>query len=471
MTSTPDFEKDAEGIRRKAMQSMFELFEGLCEGALVVDKDARIAWMSDKYAAKLGLRSATETIGREVEQVIPASQMREVVRTGKPILLDIMQSGDESFVVTRLPLKDERGEVIGAIGFALYDQLHYLKPLVSKFTRLQNALACAEMKLAQERSAKYSFSSFIGSSAACQEVKRLARRAAQLDATVLLLGETGTGKELLAQAIHASGPRAHKPFVGVNVAAIPETLMEAEFFGAAPGAYSGADRRGREGKFRLADGGTLFLDEIGDMPLPLQAKLLRVLQEQEFEPLGSNRITRIDVRVIAATSIDLKKLVAEGRFRADLYYRLNVLTLTVPPLRERLDDIDALCEHLLERIAQASGTPVREMAPDAVELLRTQPWPGNIRELRNVLERAALFSDDLRLTADSFRSILHSQPQDMPPQEPLTRYDEALAAFERRVIRDALQRTGGKVSEAANLLGLARATLYKKLAALGMQTK
>jgi transcriptional regulator with PAS, ATPase and Fis domain len=288
---------------------------------------------------------------------------------------------------------------------------------------------------------------------------------------VLLLGETGTGKELLAQAIHAAGPRAHKPFVGVNVAAIPETLMEAEFFGAASGAYSGADKRGREGKFKLADGGTLFLDEIGDMPLPLQAKLLRVLQEQEFEPLGSNEMVKVDVRIIAATSIDLQKLVAEGRFRADLYYRLNVLTLSVPPLRERLADLDALSEHVLDQIARRSGMPVREIAPDAIELLRSHDWPGNIRELRNVLERATMLTDDVRLALDDFVSILRIPLREAESSEPVRRYDDALAEFERRVIREALQSTGGKVPEAAKLLGLGRATLYKKLVSLGISTR
>jgi len=466
-----DLLKDAGRIRGEALQSVFDLLEGMSEGALVVDKEARIVWMSEKYAHKLGLRTAADSIGQEVEAVIPTSQMRAVVRTGMPILLDIMQFGAESFVVTRIPLRDKNGEVMGAIGLVIYDQLHSLKPLVSKFTRLQSALASAETKLAQERSAKYTLGSFVGGSPAAMEVKRLARRAAQSDATVLLLGETGTGKELLAQAIHASGPRAHKPFVGINVAAIPETLMEAEFFGAAPGAYSGADRRGREGKFKLADGGTLFLDEIGDMPLPLQAKLLRVLQEHEFEPLGSNRMTKIDVRIIAATSIDLQKLVEEGRFRADLFYRLNVLAITVPPLRERLEDLEALCQHLLDEIAQASGTPVREIAPDAVALLRGQAWPGNIRELRNVLERVAMFSDDLRLTAANFRSVLKTAAAQAAAPAAVQSYDEALAGFERRLISEALTRAGGRVAEAAAALGMGRATLYKKLAALGISTR
>jgi transcriptional regulator with PAS, ATPase and Fis domain len=468
---TPDFEKDADSLLRRAMQSAFELMESLCEGTLVVDRDVRVVWMNEKYAHKLGLASAQQALGRPVEEVIPTSQMREVVNSGRPILLDIMQLGNESFVVTRIPLKDEAGRVIGAIGFALYDRLHYLKPLVSKFARLETALASAEKKLAEERRAKYSFSCFVGTSPAATEVKRQARRAAQLDATVLLLGETGTGKELLAHAIHGASPRAGKPFIGVNVAAIPETLLETEFFGAVPGAYTGADKRGREGKFKLADGGTLFLDEIGDMSLALQAKLLRVLQEQEFEPLGSDKVVKVDVRIIAATSIDLQKRVAEGRFRSDLYFRLNVLTIAVPPLRERLADMAALCEHILESISRRNGTPPREITPRAVDLLRGQDWPGNIRELRNVLERAFMLSDSPRLTAEEIAAVMGIAPTAAVPQKSVRRYGEALAEFERQLVREALQAAAGRVPEAARLLGIGRATLYKKLAALGMSGK
>ena len=183
---------------------------------------------------------------------------------------------------------------------------------------------------------------------------------------------------------------------------MPETLLEAEFFGVAPGAYTGADRKGRDGKFELADGGTLFLDEIGDMPLALQAKLLRVLQEQEVEPLGSNRVERVDVRVIAATSRDLAAMVADGSFRADLYYRLNVLPIRLPPLRERLGDLEALVEALLEDIARRSGLAARSLAPEALDWLAQHAWPGNIRELRNVLEQAALMTDDRLLRARHF---------------------------------------------------------------------
>jgi transcriptional regulator with PAS, ATPase and Fis domain len=217
---------------------------------------------------------------------------------------------------------------------------------------------------------------------------------AQTDATVLLLGETGTGKELLAHAIHAASRRAARPLVGINIAAVPDTLLEAELFGVAPGAYTGADRKGRDGKFKVADGGTLFLDEIGDMPLALQSKLLRVLQEQEFEPLGSNRVRAC--RRAHRRRHQPRPGCHGGRrqFRADLYYRLNVLPIRLPSLRERREDLDALVEALAEDIARRSGMPHKSLAPDALDLLAAQPWPGNIRELRNVLEQATLMTDD-----------------------------------------------------------------------------
>ena len=202
--------------------------------------------------------------------------------------------------------------------------------------------------------------------------------------------------------------------MSVNIAAVPDTLLEAEFFGVAPGAYTGAERKGREGKFKLADGGTLFLDEIGDMPMALQSKLLRVLQEQEIEPLGSNRIERVDVRIVAATSRDLGAMVSEGTFRADLFYRLSVLPIRLPALRERLADLEALVEALSEDVARRSGLPVRSVSPEALALLARQGWPGNIRELRNTLEQAALMTDDLVLEERHFAAPIGAAPA--PPQ-------------------------------------------------------
>ncbi|AOY97048.1 sigma-54-dependent Fis family transcriptional regulator [Cupriavidus sp. USMAA2-4] len=463
------------------MQTLFDTLDRSSEGTVVVDRDARIVWINRLYAARFGFTDPRDAIGRDCEAVIPNSLMREVVTSGEPILLDILESGRDPLVVTRLPIKDGQGQTIGAVGFALFDELRALTPLFSQYSRLQAELIATRQSLAQARRAKYTFSSFVGTSAASLETKRLARRAAQLDSPVLLLGETGTGKELLAHAIHGASARADQPLVTVNVAAIPDALLEVEFFGAAAGAYTGADRKGRVGKFELAHGGTLFLDEIGDMPLPLQGKLLRVLQDKEFEPLGSNRIVRADARIIAATSADLPALVAQGRFRADLYYRLNVLTIHVPPLRERPGDIEALSYAILDKLATQREAGHLELDEAALRLLCAYRWPGNVRELRNTLERAVMLSDSERIDARALARFVGDgrgsevlpqaamEDEPAPPAEaaPL-RYEAAMQAFERQLLAEALRAAGGRVAEAARALGIGRATLYKKIAALGI---
>jgi len=298
-------------------------------------------------------------------------------------------------------------------------------------------------------------------------VKRRARLASGRDVPVLLLGETGTGKEVLAQAIHSASARAHKPFVGVNVAAVPENLLEAEFFGVAPGAYTGADKRTREGKFQLANGGTLFLDEVGDMPLPLQAKLLRALQEGEIEPLGSNTVSPVDVRVIAATSRNLDAMIADGSFRSDLYYRLNVLEISIPPLRDRLVDLGVLCEALLGDICDGQGLP-GEITDEGIAALGHYDWPGNIRELRNLLERALTMSeDDGLLDAESIFKVLPAASAGPEPRMSLRRVRplaRVMAEAEAHAIEEALLACRGNRTRAARLLGISRSVLYEKLA-------
>ena len=454
-------------LRELANRSLLKYFADICEGALIVDAQARLVWMSDRYPVRLRIADPAAAIGRPIEEVIPNSQMRLVVESGRPIMLDIMDFGAESFVVMRLPLHDDAGVVVGAVGIMLYDDPRHLTPVVTRYQRLRAELAETERQLIEARRTRYTFSSFLGGGPACVALKQLARRASRLASPVLILGETGTGKELLAQAIHAASPRALAPFVAVNLAAVPETLLEAEFFGVAPGAYTGADRRGRDGKFKLADGGTLFLDEVGDMSPALQAKLLRTLQEQEFEPVGSNQLTRVDVRVIAATSRDLEAMVAAGEFRADLYYRLNVITLRTPPLRERFDEIQPLAEYLLEEIARRHGMPPCEIGPTALERLRRHDWPGNVRELSNVLERAVLMSDTIVLQAADIERVLPAGRVVPPAAVPLA-FAETVAGAERAAIRHALRSTQGNKSQAAKLLGISRAALYEKIAALGL---
>lgn len=460
--------KDYRRVRRLAIRSLFEIIEQSSEGTVIVDRDARIVWINERYARRFGLEDASRAVGQPCEQVIPGSLLRQVASNGQPILLDMMDTAKDPLVVMRLPIHDDGGAVIGAIGFALFDELHALSPLLKRYSSMQQELASTR-SLLRARQAKYSFAHFIGTSAASLEVKRRARRSAISDSPVLLLGETGTGKELLAHAVHNTSPRAHKPFISINSAAIPEALLEAEFFGTAPGAFTGADRKGRHGKLHLAEGGTLFLDEIGDMPLPLQSKLLRVLQEKEYEPVGSNQMLKSDIRLIAATSTDLEAAIKRGEFRADLYYRLSVLPITVPPLRERLDDIPALTEAILEDLRSQ-----HELAPAALLTLAQHAWPGNIRELRNVLERAALLSDDLQLTPGDIRAAIGTLVPVAAPPGPLSSasndqtYSEARQHFDRELIQAKLAQCAGNVVLAARQLGLGRSTLYKKMAALGI---
>jgi transcriptional regulator with PAS, ATPase and Fis domain len=485
-----DLPKDAQSILNLAARSLFDVFANASEGMLLVDRTGRVVWINDqyrRYLPALGFAREEEFVGQPVSSVVQNTQMHQVLETGKPILIDLLVNKAGTFVVSRYPLRDGAGQVIGALGVVLFDQPQSnLQPLLAKFALMQRELDEARDALAVQRrvgtglrQAKHSFASFVGSSAIVADLKRQARRAAQSSSPVLLLGETGTGKELLAHAIHAASPRARGPLVSVNIAAVPETLLEAEFFGVAPGAYTGADRKGRAGKFKLADGGTLFLDEIGDMPMGLQAKLLRALQEGEIEALGSNRLEHFDARVIAATSRDLAALVREGRFREDLYYRLNVLPLRVPPLRERASDIPALLEILTEELALRSNLPHPEFTAQAVALLCAQHWRGNVRELRNVIEQLLLRGDSATVDDKAVALVLQDSglsqiaaPVAVARQAGSYGADSSqllrplgvqVSELENQAIRAALQATGGNKLAASKLLGMSRAKLYQRL--------
>ncbi len=444
----------------------FSLLRDYFEGAIIVDAQSRITWIDQRYRELLKLAPDFDPNGLAVEEVIPHSLMRRVVERGKPILLDIMRFDDRQFVVCRIPLKDEAGKVEGAIGFVFYDNVDYLEPVLEKFESLQKQLTRAQAALTRERQAKYSLSSFVGLSEAVKELKSQVRRFALREGAALILGETGTGKELLAHAIHQQSDRADGPFIAVNVAAVPEQLLEAEFFGVAPGAYTGADKKARQGTFELADGGTLFLDEIGDMPPAIQAKFLRVLQEGEVEALGSNTVRKVDVRIIAATSQDLEAKVADKSFRADLYYRIAVLTVRIPPLRERREDIPVLCETLLEQTMRTPGQRGWVLLPETLRLLEAHDWPGNVRELRNVLERAAALAPSEVLDAAAIRRAMpQSAPRLASASTSAGTGDLAtrLAEAERDAILAALDASNGEKLAAARRLGVSRSQFYEKL--------
>jgi two-component system response regulator HydG len=322
-------------------------------------------------------------------------------------------------------------------------------------------------QLRQQLTERYRFENIIGSSPEMQQVFKSIAQVAPSRATVLLTGESGTGKEVVAAAVHHRSPRASKPFVKLHCAALAETLLESELFGHERGAYTGAERR-REGRFEQANGGTLFLDEIGEISLATQVKLLRVLQEREFERVGGNQTIRVDVRVIAATNRDLKQLVTEGRFREDLMYRLNVINIQMPPLRRRPSDVPALAAHFLKLYADENEKTVRSIGDAALARLAAYHWPGNVRELENVMERAVVLTDADTIELSHLPAELTAtlQPSGAPPIPGST-----LDAIERYAILTTLEAEGGSTSKAAEVLGMSVRKVQYKLQEYGAAPK
>ena len=350
--------------------------------------------------------------------------------------------------------------------------LDHLVTVVRKALEVQD-LREENVRLREELGHRYKFDSIVGNSPKMQEILAAVARVAPTRSTVLLCGESGVGKDMIARAIHHHSPRAAMPFVKINCTAIPETLMESELFGYEKGAFTGA-AAARAGKFEQADGGTVFLDEIGDVPAAIQVKLLRVLQERELERLGSNKTRAVDVRVIAATNVDLRRALEEGNFREDLYYRLNVFPITIPPLRERREDIPPLAEYFLHKCAAELGSAVTRIAPEAMRKLVDYEWSGNVRELENVIERALVLAtgdelqpEDIRLDFAPRRSV--AAVNGATEGAEFLAEGVTLDEHEKTLIREALRRANGNKSQAARLLGLTRNALRYRLSQMGLE--
>ena len=307
----------------------------------------------------------------------------------------------------------------------------------------------------------------VGTSRAIMRTIEVIRLVGSRRSTVLISGETGTGKEMVARAIHLASPRAQQPIVGVNCNALPENLLEAELFGHVKGAFTGAVNH-RVGRFEQAHRGTLFLDEIGDLPLEIQTKLLRVLQEREFQRVGSSETIRVDVRLIAATNVDLPQRIREGKFREDLYYRLNVVPIAAPPLRERLEDIPLLAHHFVEKICEQEGISTRRLSPETIERLKNYSWPGNVRQLENVVEMAVALSGTREILYPSDFPLPSAAVPRMPPGRAIETndFEQTVGRIERQILEDALRKAGGNKTAAAEMLGLKRTTLAAKLKSL-----
>lgn len=358
----------------------------------------------------------------------------------------------------------------GAVDFLLKPfSLDHLMAVVNKALELRS-LRDENRQLREELGRRYEIANIIGRSGPMQEIFGTILRVAPTRATVLLCGESGVGKDLIARAVHHHSPRRDRPFVKINCTSIPENLMESELFGYEKGAFTGAAAP-KPGKFEQADTGTVFLDEIGDVPPSIQVKLLRVLQERELERLGSNKTRHVDVRVVAATNADLRAALEQGTFREDLYYRLNVVPLNIPPLRERLEDIPFLARHFVQKLAADSGSRVESISDPAIEKLLTYHWPGNVRELENVIERSLVLCSGTRLEPDDIR--LDMSPRGRNAQAAADSFlpeGVTLDEHEQQIIREALRRAGGNKSQAARLLGLTRNALRYRLTQIGIES-
>ena len=447
----------------KSLKSTLEsAIESIFEGIVVVDKDGNITMMNQSYCEFLGVE-AQDVKGRHVTEIIPNTRMHIVAQSGKGEYAELQRIGDNNVVVTRIPIVKD-GEVTGAVGKVLYRDVKDLKMLARKLNALQSELEYYKEELRKVQGGKYTIDSIIGRSEKMQWLKSIMAKAAKGSSTVLITGESGTGKELFAHALHNAGSRSHGPLIKVNCAAVPENLLEAELFGYDEGAFTGARKGGKPGKFELAHNGTIFLDEIGDMSMAMQAKLLRVLQEREIERVGGTKTQKIDVRVIAATNRDIETLIEKGEFRQDLYYRLNIIAIHIPPLRERKEDIPALCQALLDKINRQLHYGVEGVSQGAMSLLQEYNWPGNVRELENVLERAVnLIDDEALIEQHHLPPLLKKAVKSKETLEKEKDLAGILFDTEKQAIYKALEAAGGNRSKAAKLLGIHRSGFYQKL--------
>lgn len=437
------------------------IFDSAQDGYIAVNNEGYIIMLNSAMAELVGV-PMDKAIGRHITEVVEESELHLIPRTGKQQYGEIVRICGRETVVMRYPIRKD-GKIIGAVSKVMFKDVNQLVSLAEKINSLHKELAYYKTELERVQGARYTVDHLIGNSPIMVRLKETIRRVAQGPSTVLIRGESGTGKELMAHALHTGSPRRFGPFIKVNCAAVPENLLESELFGYQEGAFTGARKGGQIGKFEQANGGTIFLDEIGDMPLSMQSKLLRVLQEKEIERLGDNKPRKVDVRVVAATNRDLESLIREGSFRDDLYYRLNVVSLSIPPLCERADDLLDLTHHFINKFNIEFGLKVKDLAPEVWELFHNYNWAGNVRELENIIERA------FNLVEGDIIEVQHLPHYIQKFSKKVRRSisDKTLPALmeqvEKEALLEALSSTGGNKMQAAKVLGISRAWLYKKM--------
>lgn len=462
-----------ELANQKELVKWYELcFDTAYEGLTVVDEHGVIQLFNETYSRFVGVPKE-EAIGRSVDKVIDNTRLPTVLKTGVPERSQAHQLQGQNLVVHRLPIW-KNNEVIGAVGMLVYEGVSEIYQVIERMERLEGieaerCLMNNNRKTPSNMDEKHMrFEDILGESLIISETKHIARKAARTKATVLITGDSGVGKEQFARAIHDTGMTSQGNFVSVNCAAIPDNLLESELFGYAKGAFTGASTEGKIGKFELAHNGTLFLDEIGDMPMAMQVKILRVIQERTVERVGGTTSVPVNFRLIAATNKDLKSLVAKEAFREDLYYRLFVIPIHIPSLKDRKQDIPIITAHKMQQLADTYGVREKTIDQQILRLMSEHDWPGNVRELMNVLERLFVLTDGDHITIEDLPKSLFVERSyhqlDLPRvQNKSSGVLHDSMEVERDKIEIALKKANGNKTQAAKLLGISRATLYNKL--------
>lgn len=424
------------------------------EGIIAVDKDNNIRTFNPAAAQLLG-RKPSEVIGQPVTHALPEGRLSAILSSNQALTNEIIRMNGENFVLNSAPMKQDDERVGTFVTFQA------AKSITNAENRLRDRLRVSG------HVARYHFDDILGDSYALRMAIRQAQRFARVDSNILLIGETGTGKELFAQSIHNESDRATGPFVAVNCAAIPENLMESELFGYEGGAFTGASKTGKAGLFEAAHEGTIFLDEVSEIPITLQSRLLRVIQEREVRRVGANRVIPINVRIICATNRDLPEMIRKGHFREDLYYRLKVLSILLPPVRNREGDIALLVQHFVSYYAQKFGKGRIQLSQEAVSRISEYPWPGNIREIRNISEQLTVLCDSGQISGEDVTAALHLPLVSGKMLELETSIDPSLSGLQKRQIIEVLSRTSSR-KEAAAVLGISKTTLWRKCKEFGL---
>ena len=444
------------------------ILDSIRNGIMITDRRGKIIFFSKTYGEFLGIQPE-KVLGKNCTEVIENTRMHIVAETGVPEINDAQSIHGQEMVVQRIPIRID-GQGLFVFGQVMFKDVRDVHTLSSRLNLLESKVEFYERELTDLRSSKYTLQHIVGNSRGILELKQLATRAAEIDAPVLITGESGTGKELFAHAIHYASKRRLYPFIRLNCSAIPRELLEAELFGYEPGAFTSASNKGKAGKFELAHGGSIFLDEIGDLPMEMQPKLLRILEEKEFEHLGGNRLIKSNFRLIAATHESLEDLVERGKFRKDLFYRLNVIPISILPLRERMEDFPLIAESLMKKLSREHGTKMASFSPAVMQIFKSYSWPGNVRELSNILER-------ILFTLDGDQTQVRHLPlfmQDLGRES--SKQDKAMLKrlrddMERETLLQTIRVSNFNKNQAARLLGIHRTSLYKKMKKLNISLK